>query len=665
MGIGPKFAEKLKAVGIVTAADLLRYFPYRFEDFSKPLPISSLRFGRPTVINAEVVQASNERSPRRRMVITKVLLKDISGSITAIWFNQPYLLRQLKPGSRFLFAGKMVTERNGGKAFQVSTIEREAKIFPVYHESTGLTSKWLRNFIAKVIDTAQLIAETLPKNILSERKLPPLADAIRAIHQPKSAEQLAAGRRRLGIEELLPIMLRSMELRRQLSTAIAPQITIDEPLLKQFVEGLAFKLTDDQRKSAWQIIKDLAKPVPMNRLLQGEVGSGKTVVAAMAALLVSRSGYQSLWLAPTEILANQHYRNVSQLLERFGLSVGLWTAGTKVKLDADLVIGTHALLRENLTFPKLAAVIVDEQHRFGVKQRSRLRAATTNQLIPHFLSMTATPIPRTLFLTIWGDLDLTLIREMPAQRKPVITRLIEPAKRQQTYQFVREQVSQGRQVFVIVPIIGELNGSKAQKLKKTLFAELERKSAIKEYQKLSKEIFPDLKIGLLHGRMSSKQKNKVMQDFDRHKLDILVSTAVVEVGIDVANAAVMMIEGAERFGLAQLHQLRGRVGRAEHQSFCLLMPESDEALEHRRLSAMVKTNSGLELAEYDLHYRGPGELLGTRQHGLPDFQMASLTDSRLIEEAQSIAKQVFEYGLEKLPELNKKLEHFEQVEHLE
>ncbi len=637
-GIGAKFGQKLAVAELTTVEDLLNYLPYRFEDFTNPTPITSVRIGEQVVVAGTLTQARNERTARRRMALTKALLTDTSGSMTAIWFNQPFMLRQLSLRGMWYLTGKVGYDSAAGKLLYVSTLEQHASIFPIYHEHEGLTSKWLRNFLGKVSPAVRLIPETLPDSFVTGHNLMGRAAAIAAIHNPQSASELERAKHRLSIEELLPIMVRNIRVRRELASEQAPAMAYDESLLKQFTGSLPFTLTNDQRLAAWRIIQDLGKPAPMNRLLQGEVGSGKTVVAAMAVLVTAKAGYQSLWLAPTEILANQHYRNVSKLLSSFGISVGLWTAGTKVGFDAPLVVGTHALLVEGLSFPKLGFVIVDEQHRFGVQQRAQLRAASGNtsarqaQLIPHFLSMTATPIPRTLFLTIWGDLDLTMIRELPAARKPVVTKLIAPAHRDEAYRFIRDEVAQDRQVFVVTPVIGEAENNE-QKIRNTkqpkLFTELERKSALKEYEKLSKQIFPDLRIGLLHGRLSSNEKARVMDNFTKHKIDILVSTAVIEVGIDIANATVMMIEGAERFGLAQLHQLRGRVGRGEHQSYCLLLPESDDAIEHERLTAMIQANSGLELAEYDLKFRGPGELVGTRQHGVPNFQMASLTDRAL------------------------------------
>ncbi len=659
-GVGSRFAKAFHAAGIHTASDLLFYFPYRYMDFSAPTPINRLLVGEGAVIAATVEYVTSEKTPRRRMVITKALLKDESGTIEAIWFNQPFITNVLKEGNRYYFYGKMVRDHRG-RLFQSEQIEREERIYPVYHQFAGFTSRWLRVFVGKVLPFVADISETFPLDIMRSHDLLTLGQAITECHMPGSSKLLTQARRRLGIDELLPPIIHGIGIRQALSRQSAVRLVIDEQLLKDFTSQLAFSLTDDQRKAAWQIIQDLAKSSPMNRLLQGEVGSGKTVVAAMAALMTARSGYQTVWFAPTEILARQHYHTVSKLLAAFDVSVGLWTSGTKEKIDAGLVIGTHALLNRGLHFPKLALMIIDEQHRFGVKQRAQLKEKSDGT-VPHFLSMTTTPIPRTLALTVWGDLDLTIIKELPRERLPIETRIVDPAKRGGAYQFVRSQVAQGRQVFVITPIIQK---TEDKNITPRLFADFERKSAIKEFEKLSKEIFPDLRIGLLHGKMNSAQKHEVMEQFASQKLDILVSTAVVEVGIDVPNATVMMIEGADRFGLAQLHQLRGRVGRGAHQSYCLLLPERQDSLEHKRLAVMAQTNSGLELAEYDLKFRGPGEVFGSRQHGLPQFKIASLGDPDLVEEAQQIAREVLAYGLNQLPALKKNIEEFETVAHLE
>ncbi|MBI2263235.1 ATP-dependent DNA helicase RecG, partial [Candidatus Berkelbacteria bacterium] len=433
---------------------------------------------------------------------------------------------------------------------------------------------------------------------------------------------------------------------------------------------LPFFLTHDQKRSIWEIVKDLSRPAPMNRLLEGDVGSGKTVVAAAGVLLAAKSNFQSVWLAPTEVLANQHAQSVSKLLEPFGISVGLLTAATSKKAaeisQNQLIIGTHAILQKDIILPNLAFVIVDEQHRFGVKQRAWLRQPTTDNQqpttthpIPHFLSMTATPIPRTLALSIFGDLDISVLDELPPGRKKVETKIVPPLQRKAAYDFIRQQVKKGRQIFVICPLIEKKEDGKALNL-----FELDCKSAIAEYEKLSKEIFPDLRIGLLHGKMKSKEKEEVMGRFKNREIDILVSTAVIEVGIDIPNATVMMIEGAERFGLASLHQFRGRVGRGGHQSFCLVFPQVWGALIQKRLLAFQKINNGFELAEIDLKLRGPGELGGIRQSGIPDLKMASLSDIILLRETREAARESFP-NLKDYPSLQNKLKEFIKMSHLE
>lgn len=667
-GVGPVMAKKLKRLGIETVRDLLFYFPRAWDDFSRPRPINSLRIGEDAIIKAKILQIKQNRTRRKWMSIVEALLVDDAGQIKAIWFNQPFLMKILKPGDEWLFAGKVGYDRNlKVKILNVYQYEKEPIILPVYPETEGLTSKYLRKLIKPLIAQIDNLSEDfLPHKISEEEDLIVLNTALRNIHFPSNSENAVVARQRLAFDELFLIALRMLKIKKELSENRSVALKFDQSILKKFVENLPFKFTNAQRKAAWEIIKDLERRVPMNRLLEGDVGSGKTVVAAMAVLVAAKNNAQSVWLAPTEILANQHFKNVAELLKPFNISIGLLTSANK-KADLskdDLIIGTHALFQKNVIFENLGLIIIDEQHRFGVKQRAHLRKQ--GDLIPHLLSMTATPIPRTLALALYGDLDISIIDEMPPGRQKVITRVISPENRQKAYDFIRQEIQNGRQVFVICPLIEPASPAGRPKDSKPInLFEVDRKSAVQEYEKLSKQIFPDLKIGLLHGRLKSKEKEATMKKFHGGKLDILVSTAVVEVGIDVPNATIMMIEGAERFGLAQLHQFRGRVGRGKHQSYCFLFSESWSENTKKRLEAMIHCHNGFELAEKDLQIRGPGELVGIRQSGLPDLKMASLSDIILVKKARAAAEKTIDEGIEKYPKLLMKLREFETERHLE
>lgn len=711
-GVGPKMAEKLKRLGIETVRDLLFYYPWRYDDFSRPQKIKNLRIGQDATIKAKIFQIKQNRTRRRWMSIIEAELSDDTGEIKAIWFNQSFLMKILKPGDEWLFAGKVNWDfKEKQKTLAVSQYEKEPKILPVYSETEGITSKYLRKLVKSILTEIippqgwgeKGLEEFLPEKILKQEELIGLNDAIKNIHFPQGSQILEKARQRLGFDELFLIALRMLKTKKELSQKNAISLEWDKRILQDFVKSLSFRLTNAQRKSAWEIIKDLSRPIPMNRLLEGDVGSGKTVVAAMAVLVTAKNKYQSVWLAPTEILANQHYKNVSKLFDNYrssgsenyghlqtsrpsgsknNIQIGLLTTANKkadLKKD-DLIIGTHALLQKGISFPRLGLIIIDEQHRFGVKQRAHLRTPNPtyevgfnrSKIVPHLLSMTATPIPRTLALALYGDLDISIIDEMPAGRQKIMTKVVNPKNRQLAYEFIRRQVESGRQVFVICPLIEVQNANlknqnQNEKFKinqKKLF-NLDRKSAVQEYEKLSKNIFPDLKIGLLHGKLKSKEKEATMGKFQKGSLDILVSTAVVEVGIDIPNATVMMIEGAERFGLAQLHQFRGRVGRSTHQSYCFLFSESWSENTRKRLGAMVHCHNGFELAEKDLQIRGPGELVGIRQSGIPDLKMASLSDIIMVKKARKTAERIVEDGLEKYPKLQEKLSEFETERHLE
>jgi len=685
--IGTEYQKKLKRLGIKTVRDLFWHFPHRYQDFSNLTPISEVKIGENVCIQGEITEIKISQTWKRRMFLTTALVKDKTGSIRVVWFNQPYLINTLQTGNTVYLAGKTskgpdgmylsspVHEKISSRKSDKSQLIHTGRIVPVYPETEGLSSRWLR-FILKPLLTKleDQVKDSLPEDIKKEHQLLDVKKALWQIHFPDSMKLAQQARQRFSFEELFILSLVILRERMKLMTEKAVSIPINVEMIKEFVDSLPFKLTNAQKKSSWRILKDLEKSRPMNRLLEGDVGSGKTVVAVMAALNVSQAGFQTAFMAPTEILANQHFQEVSNLLKGFNLRIGLLTGKesklktrktTRKKLlekieqgEIDILIGTHALIQESVKFGKLALVILDEQHRFGVEQRAKL--TLKSKLIPHLLSMTATPIPRTLALTVYGDLDLSLIDEMPKGRKKVITKIVNPKKRKETYQFIREQIKNKKQVFVICPRIESSDDGKINVWTDT-------KTIKQEYKKLSEEIFPKLKIDMLHGRMKAAEKEKIMKKFKKGKTNILVSTSVVEVGIDVPNATVMMIEGAEKFGLAQLHQFRGRVGRGESQSYCLLFTDSSSRKTNQRLGALKSSQSGFELAEKDLEIRGPGELSGSRQWGIPDLSMASLKDVSLVEKTRNTAKELLNQDpqLKKYPLLQKRLKEFRQKIHLE
>lgn len=662
-GIGPKLSEKLSSLNLHTCEELFYYFPRKFMDFRALTPITWAHLGEEGTFKGRLSEIKFERTKLKHMALVTAHLTDDTGSIKVIWFNQGYLAHVLRPNLPVTVYGK-VEFRLREKVLSSPIIVKDEKIVPVYSESAGIFSRVFERIISQILPSADQITDWLPDNIKEKEDLIDLSEALRQIHAPSSFEAIAAAKERLAFDELFLIALSLIVTKQQYQKDAAFSINIDTEILKKFTSKLPFTLTPAQKKSAWEIIQDLAKSHPMNRLLEGDVGSGKTVVAALAALAVVKSGYQVAWLAPTEILANQHYQNITNLVAPFDIKVALVTGSIKHDhKTAEIAIGTHALIQENIHFPKLGLVIVDEQHRFGVAQRATLRAKHLK--MPHLLSMTATPIPRTLALALYGDLDISLIDEMPAERQKIITKIVPPESRTKAYDFIRAQIASGRQCFVVCPLIdaGQSNASR-EKEQLDLF-EAEKRTAVKEYDKLSKEIFPDLKIGLLHGRLKSKQKEAVMSAFVKGEINILVSTAVIEVGIDIPNATVMMIEGAERFGLAQLHQFRGRVGRGAHQSYCFLFTDSWSENTKIRLDAMTETSNGFALAERDLALRGPGELAGIRQSGLPDLKMASLTDIIMIRRARASAEMIIHAGLQNYPVLQARLQQFYQSRHLE
>ena len=696
---GEAAAKKLAKLKIKTVRDLLYHFPSRYEDFSAFTPIKDVEPNSHATIRGTILNSKNIRIFRRRMTLTEIIVEDDSGAIKSVWFNQPYLLNQFKPGQMINLSGKVVLtkkrlcfsnpayeiigygENGGPKKEPLHT----GRLVPIYPQTTGLTSRWLRFAIRPMlIKFANQLPDALPNEIRKMYRLPNLNFAICQIHFPENQENAALAKKRFAFEELFILQLFMGQQRLKLQQKTAPIISFDETSAKKFVEFLPYKLTDDQKKVSWQIIKDIGCQKPMNRLLAGDVGSGKTIVATMAAYFAALNSRQAAFMAPTEILSRQHFEKISSLLQNFNISVGLLTSSeakiAKGKIskkefikkvengEISVVIGTHSLIQKNVIFKNLALIIIDEQHRFGVNQRAAI-ADHHKESIPHLLSMSATPIPRTLGLTVWGDLDLSFIKEMPRGRKKIITKIIRPEKRGLAYEFIKDEIKKGRQAFVVCPLIEE-----SEKLSKRSPEGIEIKAAKKEYERLKTEVFPYLKIGLLHGRMKAKEKEKMMSEFLNKDLNILVSTSVVEVGIDVPNATVMMIEGADRFGLASLYQFRGRVGRSEHQSYCLLLTDSPPdgragafTAVHERLKAIESAKNGFELAEQDLLIRGPGDFAGVRQSGLPDLAMASLTDLKLIEETREAAKTILNADpiLKNYPALASRLSEFRNRIHLE
>ena len=687
--IGPAYVQRLHKVGIRTAGDLLFYFPFRYDDFSGVKKISDAEVDEVVSIVGKIIDIRNIKTRKKRMNLTEALIEDDSGTIKAIWFNQPFLTRNLRIDTNVSLSGKVVYAQEGlqlsNPAYEIlgkKEIIHTGRFVPVYHETEGLSSKWLRAYIKPLIKLVNEVEEYLPYDIIRRQNFFGISEAIRQIHFPADENKAETAKRRLAFDELFLIQIYMMTQKRKWQKNNAVKIKFDKEIekeVKNFIDSLPFKLTNAQKISSWSIIKDLEKNRPMNRLLEGDVGSGKTLVAFISALAVIKSGYQIALMSPTEILARQHFGEVVKRFENLNITAALLTGSeskiyenkevkkiSKNKLlekiksgEINFLIGTHSLIQEKVVFKNLALLVVDEQHRFGIDQRAKIHNNILNikdglKTIPHLLSMTATPIPRTLALTIYGDLDLSILDEMPKGRQKIITKLVAPANRELAYKFIHDQIKKGRQVFVICPLIEESDI-------------LEVKSATEEYERLRDKIYPNLNIGLLHGKMKSKEKEEIMQKFLNKKINILVSTSVIEVGIDVPNATVMVIEGADRFGLAQLHQFRGRVGRGEYQSFCFLFTDSTSVKTSQRLKALIKSSNGFELAEQDLKIRGPGELVGVRQSGLPDLAMASLTDFELIknarQEAEAIIKEDSE--LKKYPKLSEKLKMFTKKIHFE
>jgi len=676
--VGPAYLKKLHKLKIKTIRDLFFHFPHRYDDFSQTTPISQLKEGQKATIEAKIVEIKNTRLYHKRMTLTNALVKDDSGTIKVVWFNQPYLADTLKKGKLVNLSGKLTFSKNtlclSNPAYELSQGEtvHTGRLVPIYPITEGLTSRYLRYIIKPLLGLTSQIIDFLPDEIKKKSKLLNLGEAIKEIHFPDNLFLAQKARQRLGFDELFLIQLTTLRQKQNLAHEKAIPISFNQTLVKSFVESFAFKLTDDQRLAAWEIFQDLNRNQPMNRLLNGDVGSGKTIVACMAGLEVAQAGYQVALMAPTEILANQHFRTFKDIFKKQKLKIVLLTRTSKDKAKikkqitdgkADIVIGTHALIQESISFKNLSLAIIDEQHRFGVAQRAAFQKKIYSikdglPTTPHLLSMTATPIPRTLALTIYGDLDISLIKELPRGRKKIITKIVTPIGRQESYDFIRKQIENKKQAFVICPLIDESENLSSRG------GLTELKSVTQEYEKLSREIFPQFKIAMLHGKLKPKEKEEIMDKFKKRKIDILVSTSVIEVGVDIPKATVMIIEGADRFGLSQLHQFRGRIGRDIHQSYCYLFTDSNSKNTNQRLKAIITAKDGFELAEKDLKIRGAGDFIGTRQWGLPDLAMASLDDLDLIKKSRQAAQEVLDKNLIN-SELENKLKSFQQNIHLE
>ena len=681
------YQKRLKRLNIETLEDMLFHFPYRYEDFSDITPINKAEVNKTICIQGVIKEIENIRTWHRKIFLTNAVVKDESGSIKVVWFNQPYLMRSLPVNTKLCLAGKVALKKD--EAYLSNPIHEKigsndlvhtGRIIPIYSTTAGVSSRWIRYILRPLLTQFKdKIPEILSQETLAKQGLLPINRAIWQIHFPDSLSAMKSARKRFGFEQLF--LIQSLVLRERIITKQkkAIFIPIQVKLLKDFTSSFQFQLTDSQRKTAWQILKDMEKDVPMLRLLQGDVGCGKTIVALMAGLNTIKAGYQTTFMAPTEILAKQHFQTAIDFLKNFKVNIGLLTGSSnqwfseewQEKIDIsrkqilekiengeiDLLIGTHALVKTKLNFKNLALTILDEQHRFGVEQRDKL---LRQEKIPHLLSMTATPIPRSLALSVYGNLDISVIDELPKGRKKIITRLVASEQKKDAYSFLKKEIKKGRQAFVICPRIEESSVNPESMWAKT-------KTVKQVFKELSEEIFPDLNLAILHGKIQSKQKSKIMRQFQEKEIDILVSTSVIEVGIDIPNASVIVIQGAERFGLAQLHQFRGRVGRAKYQSYCLLFIDEYVAEVKKRLKALIKYNDGLKLAEQDLKIRGAGDFIGKRQSGIPDIAMDSLKNIKLVKETKQAARTLLKKDptLKKHLLLKEKLERFEKRIHLE
>ena len=683
-GIGFSYAKKLAFLGLLTVEDLINHYPFRYDDFSEVSTALEAQIGQKITLQGEIWSIANIYT-RSRKIITKAVFNDGTTPVELTWFNSPWLTKQISSGDQLQISGKISKYKNKftmiaavwekltqAKASEVRGVAdlhsfsppqadvfedqddrtseptiHTGRLVPIYPETYGVSSKWLRSKINQILP-ALTIEDPLPEVI--KNNLIDLPEALQKVHFPNDWADVEKARARLEFDELFYIQLATQKVRQDWrNKPNIGQFQVDQKKVDSFLKKLPFQLTKAQLRVIEEILADLQTGRPMNRLVQGEVGSGKTIVAAVIAYLTFLNGYRSFYMAPTEILAFQHFDTLSNLLEPLGIKVGIYTGSRKftqkhnVKTTPDIIIGTHALLSAKLDIPDVGLIIIDEQQRFGVEQRSVLRSKAK---VPHFLTMTATPIPRTVALTLYGDLDLSIIDELPKGRLPVRTHVVPSKKRLDAYTFIEKKVREGDQVYIITPLIDESETLQSVK------------AATVEFEKLQREVFPDLKLGLLHGRLKSKDKEAVLNAFKNRQIAILVSTSVVEVGVDVTNATIMVIEGAERFGLAQLHQLRGRVGRGSKESFCFLFTGVEDSQNTSRLKNLEKIHDGLKLSELDLKIRGSGEIFGKKQSGRFELKIASLTNLTLIEKTKTAAEKLLKDNptLDKYPLLQAQLQ---------
>ena len=640
------FRGRLEKLGIVKLQDFLFHVPFRYDDYSLISKIGQLQAGETVTVKGTVEEINNTYT-RRFKTLQKATVKDETGSIDILWFNQPFLTKAIHKGDLISLSGKVDLDKHKlvmiapdyEIVFNNQTIHT-GRLVPIYPETRGISSKWLRRQIFKLLEEKAQLKDFLPDSLIKENHLMNLQDAVEKIHFPDNLDEAETARERLAFDELFDIQLAAIVRKKAWEKNVIKKPWNDfAGKADELIGTLPFKLTNAQKRAVKEILHDLSSPKPMNRLLEGEVGSGKTVVGAVAMYVAFLNGFQSAFMAPTEILAQQHFKTISELLSPFKIKVELATGASKPSADFDIAIGTHALVYKKVKFKKLGLVIIDEQQRFGVEQRTIIKEKGENV---HLLTMTATPIPRTVALTMYGDLDLSILDEMPVGRKLVKTWLVPPEKRNGAYTWIEKQIIENKdQVFIVCPFIEE---------SETM---LTVKAATKEFARLQNEVFPNLKLGLLHGKMKAAEKNIILKSFRDKQIDILISTPVVEVGIDIPGATIMLIEEADRFGLAQLHQLRGRVGRSGKQSYCLLFTSSVNDVTLERLKALETIYSGAELAELDLKLRGAGNIFGTSQHGRQVLKVASFSDFALIDKTKKEAEKIFP-EIEKYPQLLEK-----------
>ncbi len=639
--------DALSGMGINTVHDLLFNFPWRYSDETKMASVTDLNGLEARSVSGKLKQLRSGRTRNGKFMLNAVFY-DETGEVDVMWFNQQYLSRIFKNDMEVILTGKIKWSGSRGKMLSPRheipkagvDLIHSGRVVPVYHENSKINSKWLREKIQPLLYLTNMIEDPLPEEIKSENKLMTLGEAVNQVHFPDSQEDLLKARKRLGFDEMFAIQLGVLNRKLQFqqdTQEVSKLVDIDYDLIEEFKSKLPFELTNAQLRTIKEILQDISSPRIMNRLLEGDVGAGKTLVACICLLVVIKSGYQGVFMAPTEILAKQHYKNLIKTLQPFGINIQLLTGSLTKKQKqlvasglatktVDLVVGTHAVIQDGIEFVNLGLAVVDEQHRFGVNQRSVFKKFGK----PHMLSMTATPIPRTLALTLYGDQELSILDEKPMGRSPIITRCVPSSKRKEAYLWIEDQLTKGRQAFVVCPLIDPSDAIAA-------------KSVVQEYERLRDIVFPNRRIGLVHGRLKQDQKDEIMLQFKNNELDILVATTVIEVGIDIPNASIMVIEACERFGLAQLHQLRGRVGRGVHQSYCFLFPETYSQTTRKRMQAMVQYDDGFKLSEIDLELRGPGEVYGVRQSGIPDLKMASLADTKLVKAAAKAAEYVMQH----------------------